>query len=459
MCDHDRVTMRAVERLSKFVPRGDLSRGVLTLVAGTGMAQLIVILSSPVLTRLYPPSDYGVYSVAMSIVAVLITIACLRYEFAIPLPGSDVTAANVLVLALVTALVMSAISGVVLWLTGPALLAIFGASALAPYVLLIPLGQFGGGAAYALANWAVRTKSFADIAAMRLTQSVSLVAVQIALGLAGAGAPGLLVGDVAGRVSGSGRLARAAWRTHAPAIRSVSRAGIAAAAHRYRRFPILSSPSALLNVLGMQAPLLLLVAFYGTAIGGQYALADRVCSIPLTLVAGAVGQVYLAEAARLAREQPAELRTLFRRTTWSLARVAIGPAVLLALLAPLLAGPLFGGAWSEMGIFVAVLTPMFYVAFVTTATGDTLYVLERQDLQLVREILRLGLLGGAVPVAFALGLSAVGAVALLSVAGCLTYALYGLISWYTIVTRHASAEPSPVTEADVLRDMADWPNS
>ena len=88
---------------------------------------------------------------------------------------------------------------------------------LAPYVLLIPLGQFGGGAAYALANWAVRTKSFGDIAAMRLTQSVSLVAVQIALGLAGAGAPGLLVGDVAGRVSGSGRLARAAWRTHAPA--------------------------------------------------------------------------------------------------------------------------------------------------------------------------------------------------------------------------------------------------
>ena len=132
MCDHDRVTMRAVERLSRFVPRGDLSRGVLTLVAGTGMAQLIVILSSPVLTRLYPPSDYGVYSVAMSIVAVLITIACLRYEFAIPLPGSDVTAANVLVLALATALVMSAIAGVVLWLTGPALLAVFGASCSPP---------------------------------------------------------------------------------------------------------------------------------------------------------------------------------------------------------------------------------------------------------------------------------------------------------------------------------------
>lgn len=433
--------MTFVRRIHNRVTRGDFSRNVATVVAGTGLAQLVMILTSPILTRLYAPSDYGTWAVATSILSVLITISCLRYEYAIPLPVSDVEAANILALSLLINLVFSLCVGVALWLTGGLILAALGASALSPYWFLISIGQVGGGVVSVFINWAVRTKTFTEIAATRLLQSVSLVGVQVSLGLLGAGAVGLLAGDAAGRAAGSSRLARSAWRSDAAAFRQVSRVGIRAAAGRYRRFPIYSNASALLATLGAQVPVLMLVVGYGTETGGLFALAARVSAIPLTLIAGAVGQVFVAEAARLARWDSSELRNLFALTTIKLAKVAIVPSVAVGLVAPILAGPVFGGAWGDAGLFMAILVASYFMEFVVGATGDVLYVVERQDLQLLREVIRFAMLAGAVPVALWLGLPALSAVALLSGAGVVTYGLYGAITWVAVRNHVARSAP------------------
>jgi O-antigen/teichoic acid export membrane protein len=427
----------------------------MTLVAGTGAAQVIVIVSAPVLTRLYSPSEYGILSVATSILFVLITVTCLRYEFAVPLPEDDVEAANLLALSLAANLGMSVAAGVVLWLLGPWLAELFGLSALGPFVVLLAVAQFGGGISSAFTNWALRAKDFSAIAVNRLTQSGTLVAVQIGLGIAGLGAHGLFLGAVAGSVAGSTRIAQTAWRREASVFRRVTRAGVLVAAKRYRRFPIFSSGSAVLGALGVRAPLLLLVVFYGADVGGQYALAERLLYLPLTLVAGAVGQVFVAEAARLAREEPEGLAALFRRTTWSLARIAIGPAILVAIAAPFLTALIFGKDWQEAGLYTAVLVPMFYVTFVATSTGNVLYVVQRQGLHLAREILRLGLLGGSVLAAVALHLSPLGAVAVISGAGCVTYVLYGLLSWRAILAFHSDLRTPLAGPEEIMADAPD----
>jgi O-antigen/teichoic acid export membrane protein len=323
---------------------------------------------------------------------------------------------------------------------------LFGASVIGPAIVLLALAQFGAGIVSAFINWAVRTKSFGEIALNRLTQSAVLIAVQIGLGVVGFGAVGLVLGAVAGSIAGSTRLARVAWQRHAATFRQVSWSGMARVASRYRRFPIFSSGAALIANLGLRAPLLLLVALFGPVVGGQYALAERVCYLPVTLIAGAVGhQVFIADSARLAREDPNELRQRFYQTTLSLAVLAIVPAILVAVAAPLLAGPVFGDEWREAGVLVAILVPMFYAAFVFTSTGDVLYVVERQALHLVREILRLGFLCGSLVLAALLHLPAIAAVALLSASGCVLYVIYGMISWRAIATYRS--HPHPYGEA------------
>ena len=45
--------------IGKFMPSSRYARNVITLMTGTGVAQLIPIAVSPILTRIYSPADFG----------------------------------------------------------------------------------------------------------------------------------------------------------------------------------------------------------------------------------------------------------------------------------------------------------------------------------------------------------------------------------------------------------------
>jgi len=451
---HDRIDAW-LRRARALRSPGSFLWGTLTVVAGTGTAQLVVLIATPLLTRLYPPADHGVLAVATSILFVLMSVTCLRYDFAVPLPESDIDAANLVGLALLANLLLSAAVAVVLVAGGSVLLDSLGLAPLGPLVALLAVAQFGGGTTSALINWVLRSKDFGWVAGNRLTQSAVLVAVQLGLGVARVGAAGLFLGVVISSVLSTTILGGAILRRDAGGFRQISRSGMAAVARRYRRFPIVSTWSAMLAALGVRAPLLLIVALQGTAVGGEYALAERMLYLPLTLIAGSVSHVFVAEAAQRARVEGAGLASLFRETTIALTRIAIGPAIAIAILAPILTVPLFGPAWTATGLYVTVLVPMFLLSFIATATGNVLNVVERQGLNLLREVLRLGLLAGSVLVAGLLGLEPLGTIVLVSLAGCATYALYLVISWHAVRTHQPVRGPAATEEPGSLGGASD----
>lgn len=421
--------------------RGGMLAGSLAIAAGTGAAQLVGIAAQPFLTRLYTPADYGAFSIAIGILFVISSVTSLRYEFAIALPRDDDQAANLVGSALLINGGMSLLSGVLLLSFGPALLTVTGASVLASFAWLLAVAQFAMGVNNILINWAVRTKAYSMISLNRLIQALVLSPLQILLGLMAVAAPGLLIGAVASSFAGATRLARGAWRTHAESFRRISFAGMKTMARRYRRFPAYSSPSALISAIGVRAPVLLLVPLYGAEVGGQYFLAERLLYLPMVLVASSVAHAFDAEGAELVRRKDVRgLKVLFLTTTRSLGLIGLVPAVLIAAIAPFATGPVFGDAWEQAGLYITVLMPMFLLAFIITATGNVLSFLERQPLHLVREVVRLGLLAGAVSASHAIGLSALAAIGVLSAAGCVVYALYWVVSWHAVSTLEPRAD-------------------
>ena len=58
----------------------------LKLVTGTTLAQIISVLASPLVTRLYGPEAYGLLALFNLITSIIGVIACMRYELAIMLP-------------------------------------------------------------------------------------------------------------------------------------------------------------------------------------------------------------------------------------------------------------------------------------------------------------------------------------------------------------------------------------
>jgi O-antigen/teichoic acid export membrane protein len=71
------------------------------------------------------------------------------------------------------------------------------------------------------------------------------------------------------------------------------------------------APASLLNSISLQIPSVMLLALYGPEVAGWYLLVQRIGAIPATLISASVAQVFLGEAARVARDDPSALPGLF----------------------------------------------------------------------------------------------------------------------------------------------------
>jgi len=365
---------------------------ILTLAGGTALGQALIVLSSPLLTRLYDPESFGTLAVYVSLLSILLVVASWRYELAIPLAPDDTSAANVLTVSFLALLGMCVLSWVAVRVSGKWITQLTGSPYLEPHVYLLPLSLLGAGITQVLSFWAIRKKDFANLAKTKISQCAVQTLVHLGLGLMKAGTLGLLLGDVVGRASASGTLGMLELKKGVGNLGNVSLLGMSEAVRRYRRFPIFSSWSALLNIAGTVLPPLFLAALYNAHVAGLFAIAQRVVGLPMLLVGQSVSQVYFAEASRLAREEPSELRMLFWKTCQKLFFWGVFPTGFLVLGGPHLFALVFGKGWDQAGSYVRILGIMFLAQFAIAPLSQTLNLLERQHWQLIWDAARLALI-------------------------------------------------------------------
>lgn len=366
--------MKIFTLIKKILPQNAFARGVSVLVGGTAGAQALMVLASPLLTRLYTPEDFGLLAVYSGLLAIFSVVASLRYELAIPLPESNTEAANVLILSLLVVLVMASISGLMVLVAGQEIALALGTPALAKYFWLLPIGVLLAGVYNVFNYWAVRTKVFGDIARTRITQTLSTLAIQL-FGFK-LGGTALLFGQAGGQGVGSIRLARSALR-HKDFDRW-SWPGVWQTAKRYKQFPIFSTWSALFNTAGTQLPPLMLAALFSTGAAGLYALAHRVLALPMSVIGDAIGKVFFANAAEAYREE--RLAPLVKSVHGTLAEVAMPASVLLVVAGPELFALVFGENWRQAGELARYMAPWLYMVFVTSPLSTLFLVLERENI-------------------------------------------------------------------------------
>jgi O-antigen/teichoic acid export membrane protein len=418
-----------------LVPRGRFARSVALLAGSTAVGQAILVAASPLLTRYYTPGEFGVLAVHIAIVTLLTPLATGRYELAVPLPGDDVEAADVLALALACTAAFALLVGGVGWVAGGPITHALKVPALGRYVWVVPMALLGAGAYQVASAWAIRVREFGRIAGTRVTQSAWQAVVQVGGGLLAVGPLGLLLGDALGRTGGTLNLARLAWRRDRAALTRATPAGMRRMAARYRDFPVFSSGAALLNSAGLQLPPLLFAALYDPTVAGLMGLAQAVVGMPSRLVGQAIAQVFMGEAARLVREDPARLEALFLKLSRRLLLGGGVAIVLIGALAPPLFALFFGARWHQAGVYVRWLAPMFMAQIVVSPLSQATAVLERQRLQLVADALRTVAVTASVALPWALGWSATAAVASYSLFMLVTYV--GFFEMYRRILRHA----------------------
>lgn len=367
--------MKRIKSLfGRILPKNRFARSVSLLVGGTVGGQGIIVLSAPVLTRLYTPEDFGLMAVFASLLALVTVIASLRYEQAIPLPENDKEGAALLVLSLLVLFVVTGLSAVPILLYRNEIAQLLNTPRVADYLYLIVLGAMFAGTYAILKAWAVRMKAFAAIAKTKINQSI--IAVGIQLGGASFGPIALLLGQIAGQGSGSVSLFLRVLRQQRDVVRSVGVADVLHVVRRHKQFPLFSTWGALFQTASSQLPSIMFAALFGPAAAGIYILANRVLSMPMQLLGQSIAQVFYSSAVEANRQ--GVLASMVANIHERLAHIGMPPLLVLMLAGPEIFGHLFGEEWGEAGVFARWMAPWLYLVFITSPLGSVSLVLERQ---------------------------------------------------------------------------------
>ena len=396
------------------------------------MAQAIAIAASPILTRLYKPSDFGALQLFISMLGLILVAASGRYDVAILLPEDEQSAIETLALAIVCVCSSATVSaGIVIichyyWLLPTSVLVLKGR------LWLLPVAILGAGLYQALSYWAIRRGRYKQIATTKFVQVGAQVGAQLGGGVLLHGSLGLLLGDAVGRVTGSGSFLRDLWRDHAPQIRAIRASRMLNLAVRYREYPLVSLWGALINVSGLALPALFLAQYYGAQATGWFALVNRVLGVPAALIGSSIAQVYAAETAKLSRSDPKRLQEIFLKTTRRMLYLGVTPCILFTALAPSAFQIVFGHAWKEAGEYARYTAFMFYAGFINAPVTMTLNILERQRAQFAWDGSRLVLTVVSIALPYHLHCGPRIAILFYGVAMTLMYGIHWTQSYYAI---------------------------
>lgn len=322
-------------------------RNIAQLASGTMMSQAVVLLMTPVLTRLLGPASFGGLALFSSVYAVLAGLLTMKYEQSILLPKEDSTAGALTALAVQLSAVLS-----LLVLAGMAVAV--GVAGMPLYWLCLPLCTVLAAIHCVIQQWCARTRDYSAYSSSLVVGSIVNVGLSLAFALAFGDSPGdLIVGFSCGLAASVGYalvrqrgglgqvvvMGRQQWRR------------LTALGREYREFPLHVLPTSLAVGAASYGPPLVLGAAYSLDTIGYYAIASKFVLLPSVLLGAAISEAFRAEFMTRLRDRKA-LAGFSRTLLVKIAVLAIPTCLLMALLAPWAFGLVFGIDYAYSGTLV-----------------------------------------------------------------------------------------------------------
>ena len=353
------------------------------IAGGTTLAQGINILSTPILSRIYSPEDFGVTAVFISMVSILSVISALRYDLAIPLPKTERYADAVILVSFLAQIIFVLLLTIIIYLLPDSLMHKARLEALIPYKIFISVGVLGTGIYGMLTQWAIRRQCFNVIAKTKITQITAGIITKMVLGVLRISPLGLILGDIVSKMGGLGSLligilterSLPKWN-----FQDIKRVAI-----RYKNFPLFDIWTAIFNVAGYQLIPYLSLIYYDSRTTGYFAMANNLLMLPGALIGTAIGQVFLQRAAIAYYE--GSLKEVTIKTYHNLLVTGIYPGLFLSLTAPYLFSVILGSEWKEAGIFAMIMGPWAIAMFIQSPLSNILSILGKQKQAMLIEIL------------------------------------------------------------------------
>ncbi|HCA82253.1 MAG TPA: hypothetical protein DEP18_00585 [Flavobacteriales bacterium] len=369
-------------------------RNVFTLAAGSGLAQLISVGISPVLSRLFTTDDFAVYAVFFSWMLVIAIAAALRLDTAIPLPASESEAIGLSRLAIKIALLVTLICLIVVVV----LLLIYSDDAeksIPGFYILLPITMLTTVLMQVYNYLSTRWGSFRFNATSRVLTNIVIAGVSVVLGYLQWGPLGLILGLLIGQTAGVAFMYFSMRKRIRETDIPEQRERPILLLKKYSDFIWINTPHALLDTLQLAATIWILDFYFEDKVVGWFFLSWRILKMPLTFIGSAVFQVFYSKASKEFNAG--------KNIQHSIGKIygqmfLLGLPICLVLLAfgPALFAFVFGEEWRGAGEMSRILSLWLFANFVVSPVSCIAMIAGKQKqaflLAIIEHGSRLGLL-------------------------------------------------------------------
>nr|WP_303183117.1 oligosaccharide flippase family protein [Lachnoclostridium phocaeense] len=380
--------------LTSFLERLKKNRilaSILAVSGGTMFAQVLSTITTPIVTRMFSTSEYGILTTFNSILSILGIVGALKYELSISVADDDEMSISCFRLSVIVLMITTSILTFLLFQDHRKILHYFGADNLAEYWYMIPIGIFLIQYFAIAIQYSYRQRDFKTISFTMVKQSVIGNVVKIVLGFLGIGPIGLLISRVLSDSVGVTSLTKPIIRN--PAFRKKNQYSLCETAKKFWQFPVFQFPSTIMSQIALNLPVFFLGVIYDSAVVGAFGLANTVVNLSMDLVGKSVSNVFYAEAAKIAKTSPKELKELSNSILLKMILLGLIPLVALLLLGEVLFTFVFGSEWRIAGIFASIMSVGIFFNFIFTPVSRVFEIYNKQKYTLLLNGLNLILMG------------------------------------------------------------------
>ncbi|MCS5348550.1 oligosaccharide flippase family protein [Staphylococcus aureus] len=347
------------------------------MILSSGIAQIILIVTTPIITRLYSPAEFGEFTIFSNIAMILIPIINARYDLLIVNAKND-RIANIL----------SQISFLISLVIILILIPVFIVSALLfPNFILdftfIIIMLFLVSLTNIFTNYLNKERKYKVLSLINVFRAASMSLLQIIFGFLAFGSLGLIVGFSLSYIAGL-TLGYRTFKKHFNIVKDKEEAKAIFIENKNQL--VYSTPSILLNSLSFSVVVFFIGILYTNTEVGIYGMAIRVLGIPVTIISLGLSKIFMQQANDYYIEY-GNFRNLLLKFSSALIIVSILLYVPLYLFSEELVNILLGHSWVDAIIVIKIVIPLFVVRLIVSTVSLSVIVLQKQQLELILQAL------------------------------------------------------------------------
>lgn len=364
--------------------KNDFLNNSLIMLNGTVISQILNLVMTPFMSRLYSPTDYGKYAVISSLTLIFSVVASGKYDLAIMQENNSKKRKDIYNLAMLFTLGFSSLIFIVG--IGAKILNI-GNLLFSDYFVLSFFVFFT--TSNSIINlWLNSEGHFKQISKNRILYSLSNLIGIIIFGIIQLGYKGIIYASLIAYLLQFVYVYRYLLRQTAYHKGRFNKTNMIEQLKKYKNFPLYQMPALLLNSASSNLPVLLFTRFLGETTSGYYSMTIKVINLPMSLIGNAVGEVYYNKATQYRQDKKKLAKLTWTIYTKFVVLGSCGMAILTSF-GDVLFSFVLGSQWEMAGEYARILSPWYFMVFITSPFSYLFAILDKQKENLFLNIIML----------------------------------------------------------------------